>query len=173
MKSKHRTLNYTFINFAGMAIVWLWLFLDKLFQSGWPQYPLYYLGSAVEIGLAVLTYKLLNAARVRGSRGLLAMVSLFSLLCFFTPRALSNYKTGILWQVGGSEFWYLLSVLLLFMFRNGKNRIWRTASPGEPQVMNNIEAQSKGVVLMFVTLGIIMLFAFGIVMLIVSFAGKG
>jgi hypothetical protein len=108
-----KSIKYTLIFISLLAIYYIWGFIAALIEHGLPEYPVYYIASILEMVLGYLTYKFTKTEIAKQHRLLIGLVYV---LCFGIPIALYYSKTGILWQVAGSQQWYILSTLGFFGF---------------------------------------------------------
>lgn len=135
-------MKYTKILSAVAVVAALWLIVSAVLESGLPRYPLYYIASVTEIGLAFLTHRLQKAELSKRSP-ILPLILL--VLCFATPIVLSRLNVGIIWQAGGSQLWYVVSLVMFDFVRNIRKTSPETGS-------SFMESASKGVVLAYLVL---------------------
>jgi len=147
---------------AGLSVLYfLWQFVSATIESGLPKYPLYYIASVLEIILGYLTYRF---AGTQLARRLPFLVALIYILCFGIPIVLYYTKIGILWQVGGSQTWYILSALIFWLVRIIRHRSLKTETVSTVGNVEQLESLSKGLVLFILIMAILfaplLIFAF-------------
>ena len=106
-----KSMKYTLIIWVLMFMVFLWQLVSAVTQRGLPPYPLYYVSSILEIVLGLLTIRFGSRLAKKSPIVLVLIIA----LCFGAPIVFHYSRIGILWQTGGSEWWYMLS-LAVFNF---------------------------------------------------------
>lgn len=89
------------------------MFLVEVFKMGVPKYPLYYISSIIE---AVLGYLAFRFYKKKPKGRLRLFGGLFFLICFLMPIILHNVKSDFLWQLEGSELWFIFVGMSLIIY---------------------------------------------------------
>ena len=147
-----KSIKYIAILSAFLVAFFIWQFVSVAMEHGLPRYSLYYIASIIEIVLGYLTIRFVGTPL--GKRYPRLMLLIYG-LCFGLPIALFYLKIGILWQVGGSQLWYMLSTFIFSLVRIIKQRSTGTDNVSILGDVEQLENLSKGLILFVLIMAII------------------